>query len=142
MKRLDLSLVTTLALLSGCDGISTTVEPAPVEVIIINNDTSEDKNILFEGVRVAYDTSTLNEIDITLTMLDNTDISLFNFVLEVKLDDGTIDFTEPNASREDGRITVTDVVRITENGTVTLSMLYYGDQDYKLSKQSFLVEGI
>ena len=140
-KFIIATMVTTMALgLIGCSGggtTNTTVEPAPVAVeVVILPAGVEQTQELFKGVRVAYD---VNEhgVGIVMTMLDNVDIDLYSFVIQTELEDGTVLFTEPNAEREDNRVTLGDTVSFTKEGRYTISVLYYGSDDYQLSKKSF-----
>ena len=109
------------------------VEPAPVEVVVINGEEEALPAGLFAGVRDAYGVSE-SGIEILVTMLNNDSINLFNFIFIVELDDGDIFYSEPNAEREDGRITVKDNILIKMAGSYTVSLFYYGEDDVQITK--------
>jgi len=72
-----------------------------------------------------------------VTMLDNKDINLFNFLFVIELEDGDIFYSEPNTEREDGRITVRDTFGFKEGGRYTISLFYYGTDQVQITKYSF-----
>jgi hypothetical protein len=110
-----------------------TIEPAPVEVVIIDNEEEPLPTELFAGVNDAYDVNA-SSVKTTVTMIDNKDIKLFNFIFIVGLDGNDILYSEPNTKRDDGRITVTDTFNMKEPGKYTISLVYYGEEEVKLTK--------
>ncbi len=116
--------------------VEVNIEPTPVEVIIINGEEEATPTELFAGVRDGYQ---LNESVLTtvVTMLDNKDINLFNFLFVIELEDGDIFYSEPNVEREDGRITVRDTFVFKEGGRYTISLFYYGTDQVQITKYSF-----
>ena len=113
--------------------VEVTIEPTPVEVVIINEEPEALPTDLFAGVRAGYQ---MNEDKLTtvVTMLDNADINLFNFLFVIELEDGDIFYSEPNTEREDGRITVRDTFVFKEGGRYTISLFYYGIDQVQITK--------
>jgi hypothetical protein len=116
--------------------VGVTVEPAPVEIVIINGEPEPTPTALFGGIRDAY---FIDEgvILTTVTMLDNEGINLFNFLFVIEYFDGDIFYSEPNAEREDGRITVRDNFTMKKPGRYIISLFYYGDKDVQITKKAF-----
>jgi hypothetical protein len=150
MKRI-VSLVAAMTaslIMVGCSGgdstyvqpstaeMNVTIEPTPVEVVIINGEVEATPTTLFSGIRDAY---YINDgvVLTTVTMIDNKDINLFNFLFVIEYYDGDILYSEPNAEREDGRITVRDNFTIKKSGRYTVSLFYYGDKDIQITKKTF-----
>ncbi len=147
MKTTTKMMLTALATLgivtfTGCSGVGdtyTTVEPTPVEVVIINGEEEPLPTELFDGVRAAYN---LQEgiLKTEVRMLDNEGIDLFNFIFIIEYEDGDVFYSEPNAERENGSIAVRDEIALKKVGRYTISLFYYGDDDYQLTKHAFEVE--
>jgi len=151
MKKIIMSIAVAMMMV-GCSGggdttvqpseavvtvdptpVEVNIEPTPVEIVIINGEEEATPTELFAGVRDGYQ---LNDSVLTtvVTMLDNSGITLFNFLFVIELEDGDIFYSEPNVEREDGRITVRDTFKFKESGRYTVSLFYYGNDQVQITK--------
>jgi len=120
--------------------VEVTIEPTPVEVVIINEEPEALPTELFSGVRAGYQMKE-DKLTTVVTMLDNADINLFNFLFVIELEDGDIFYSEPNTvEREDGRITINDSFKFKKKGKYTISLFYYGIDQVQITKHSIVIE--
>ncbi len=163
MKKMIIGCVIALGLI-GCDGGSTTVEPAkvtiePTEVTVLPAEVNVTVIIedavpvplpedvaMFDGLTVSYDMSEVNckggEVGLTMLFKSDDAIDEFSFILSHTVNGGLVDFSNVNVNVGAAVTRVSDTIYIGKNKTDEpirhgLSISYYDEEVRRLSNHYF-----